>query len=168
MLDVARPLFWSTVAGYAALVGWLAVTLPARVAMHVGTHGVDRWAGRSAFIAAMSLSGLALVALFWLLIPLILRSAPAGMVNVPHREYWLRPENRASLTARMTSQLLVVGAATLALVGGSGAWVALDGRDGDVTTWPLSAAVAVYVAGLLAWAIWLRIGPTWRPPPEGS
>lgn len=90
---------------YACCMGcwaWSAPQLPETVATHFNAHGEPNgWMSRSANQMFMLLVGLC----FPLLIVLLCcatRFMPSGLVNIPHRDYWLAPERR-----RETSDYLV-------------------------------------------------------------
>jgi len=91
--------------------------LPERVASHFNGAGQpDGWTSRGMFFLTY-LGILSLVILIFLVLPLALRRLPAGMINLPNRDYWLAPERRAETFAFIGRQLLWFGTATLAFLG---------------------------------------------------
>lgn len=74
---------------------WSGSQLPERVATHFNGSGEPNgWMSRSAHQEFMLIFGLA----FPMVIVLLCyasRFLPRGLVNIPHREYWLAPERRA-------------------------------------------------------------------------
>ncbi len=74
--------------------GWSGSQLPERIATHFNGRGEPNgWMSRSANQRFMLVFGLAfplcVVLLCWLA-----RFLPIGLVNIPHRDYWLAPERR--------------------------------------------------------------------------
>ncbi len=103
------------VSAYAHL-WWWAPRLPATVPSHFDVHGrADGWMERGPFLATLA-GTYALIALPFLVLPLLLPRLPATWINMPNREYWLAPERRAATSADMAARLLRFGAATLALM----------------------------------------------------
>jgi uncharacterized membrane protein len=89
-------------AGFMGYWAWSAPQLPETVATHFNARGEPNgWMSRSANQMFMLLFGLG----FPLLIVVLCyatRFMPSGLVNIPHRDYWLAPERR-----RETSNYLV-------------------------------------------------------------
>src|SRR5512133_625506 len=80
--------------GFLALVIWTAPMLPDKVASHFGTGGTPNgWMTKRGFLTFSVIFGLAMplavVGIFSLITVL-----PHWMVNLPHKEYWLGPEQR--------------------------------------------------------------------------
>jgi hypothetical protein len=75
--------------------------LPARMASHFGASGrADAWTNRGDFLLLMALVGGG-TTLLLLAMPLLLRVIPAGLINLPNRDYWLTPERRPDAIARL-------------------------------------------------------------------
>lgn len=69
--------------------------LPERVATHFNLAGKpDGWMSRTSHLIFMGAFGLIIPA-FIMSICWATRFLPAGLVNIPHREYWLSDEHRA-------------------------------------------------------------------------
>ncbi len=80
---------------------WSYFLLPGEVAIHFNAAGQpDRRASRDWHVALMGLIGLALPLLL-LLVFWSIRYLPAGIVNIPHREYWLAPQRRSETADRI-------------------------------------------------------------------
>lgn len=163
-LSAGRAALLAATAGYAALVIYQALTLPDRVPGHVGPTGrVTWWGDRTTHVAVASLVGLGLFLLMWLL-PRLLRAVPKEALNMPHKEYWLAPENLPRAQRMLADDMGWLGAATFALIG-----VAMwdmgriaQGYDAfGVVFW---VVLGVYLVGTLAWSVWSSTGPRWRPP----
>lgn len=87
------------------------VVLPERVAVHFGADGVpDDWGSNRT-------TGLLMIALYSVLFamlyltPWLVARLPPRWVNLPHRDYWLRPEHRAAAVERLVPLLDRFGAA---------------------------------------------------------
>ena len=93
-----------SVAAFAGVLGWAATVLPDTVASHFrGGRAGGRLVEPAAFLLTHGRHRG-----FLLLMPLVVRLAmrlPPGMVNVPNPEYWLAPEHRDEMAARMTRAL---------------------------------------------------------------
>ena len=153
-------------AAYEALVVLQAVTLPQSVPAHVGPDGTaDRWEPLAAHLVTATLVGLATALMFWFL-PALMGRFPSDLVNLPHKEYWLRPENLPATRARLANQMGWFGAAVLVFIG-YGIWtvgqVALGTPPPAAVFWVLFALV---LAGCVAFAVWSYRGTAWRPPAD--
>jgi uncharacterized membrane protein len=95
---------------------WLYPGLPARVAMKFNAHGTaTAWGDRSGLlatqiIAMVVLVGVALAGRF------LLPRLPAGLINMPHRAYWLAPEREAFTRRRIGELILALCVAQLAFL----------------------------------------------------
>ena len=76
--------------------------LPARVAIHFSLGGIpDGWASRE--VNALILIAMeTLLFIFFLMIPRNLQKIPARWINLPARNYWLKPENRQKMQEKLT------------------------------------------------------------------
>lgn len=82
---------------------WYAPQLPERVASSFAGDGTPReWGTRDAVLRGQVLILIGVAVLFpflgWLL-----RRLPAGLISVPHPEYWLDPSRRATTLAAIGS-----------------------------------------------------------------
>jgi len=90
--------------------------LPDRVASHFGASGLpDAWSGKESFVK-IYLIVVAVIALLFPGIGLILRKTPASLMNLPNKDYWLSPERREETIAVLSRQFLWFGSATLLLL----------------------------------------------------
>ena len=83
--------------------------LPERVATHFGANGQPNdWMDRTSGTVLMLVVQ---VAVPWLIVGLayLTKYLPASLINIPHREYWLAPERRA--TSLFYVQRLVIAIA---------------------------------------------------------
>ncbi len=104
---------------YALFLGMLwydAPRLPERVASHFDAAGVaDGWMSRITYLIVMAVFGL----LFPLFVPLLswaVRAAPASMINLPHRDYWLAREHRGATNAFLFRHALWLASLQMGLV----------------------------------------------------
>lgn len=113
------PFFAAYLANLAVTLGSLPL-LPDRIATHFGARGLpDDWGSKES--NALLLVGVhtLLFALLYLS-PRLVMVVPPRFVNLPHKEYWLRPENRPVTIARLSVHLGRMGTALFLfmLVGG--------------------------------------------------
>jgi uncharacterized membrane protein len=81
--------------------------LPEIVASHFNARGVaNGWQSKSTFLTGLA-GVVALAAMLTFGVPVFISKMPAGLINLPHKEYWLALERRD---------------ATMAVLGGSFAW----------------------------------------------
>ena len=89
---------------------------PEEVATHFGTGGAaDGWGTRTTNALVMTGVHLLILASFGCT-PLLLRKTPDRWINLPHKDYWLRPENRDRVEGMIMAPLYQFGAATFAFM----------------------------------------------------
>jgi uncharacterized membrane protein len=90
--------------------------LPAQLASHFDAAGrPNGWSSKSAYFALQAFIVLVLTLCFAAL-PSWLERAPARLLNLPNKDYWLAPERRAATMARVASALTWFGCAVLAFI----------------------------------------------------
>ena len=90
--------------------------LPAQLASHFDAAGrPNGWSSKSAYFALQAFIVLVLTLCFAAL-PGWLERAPARLVNLPNKDYWLAPERRASTMARVASALTWFGCVGLVFI----------------------------------------------------
>ena len=90
--------------------------LPAQLASHFDAAGrPNGWSSKPAYFALQTFIVLVLALCFGAL-PGWLERAPARLVNLPNKDYWLAPERRATTMAHVSSALTWFGCAALAFV----------------------------------------------------
>lgn len=100
----------------AALYGYL--TFPPSVPVHFDMTGaVDRYEPKGLVTATILGIGVVLMVLFEVLIR-TLPAMGAATLNIPHRDHWQQPENRAELRAKLTADVSFLGACTMLLFSG--------------------------------------------------
>lgn len=112
----SRAAFLASVLLYAGVVLWAWNVFPDRVPVHWrGGGGADRVVSRDRALVELVLIGGGLTLVLGGAAALV-RRTPLSWVNVPHKEYWSRPENRLELHRRLATDLWLVAAATLVLL----------------------------------------------------
>ena len=155
-------------AAYGVLMVWQAFTLPPDVPGHVGPTGeVTRWDTLTTHLITMVLTGL-LVVLMFAGLPAVLGRLPASAINLPHKEYWLRPANLPAAKRLLADDLGRLGAGLLAFVGFTFWCVGLVAQGQEYPTLAFWVAFVVFVAAALAWGLSLQFGRRWRPPAGGN
>ena len=90
--------------------------LPDRVASHFGASGQpDAWSGKETFVK-IYLVVAAFMAVLFPGIGLMLRKAPASLINLPNKDYWLSPERSQETVDVLSRQFLWFGSGTLLLL----------------------------------------------------
>jgi uncharacterized membrane protein len=93
---------------------WYAPKLPATVASHFDAAGEpDGWMARGVFLAFLGGVSILYLAIF-LGVTAVVRRAPAALVNLPHKDYWLAPERAAATRRAINAELFKIAAATQA------------------------------------------------------
>jgi uncharacterized membrane protein len=140
---------------YALFVATLAAStawLPDRVASHFGMDGEPNgWMDRGGYLLLMGISGLVLASLAPLLAFLTPR-LPRNMVNIPHREYWLAPNNVQATTEYLSGFALRIGWLGLLLMLGLHLLVVQANQQQPVrlSSAGLWTLMALFLTGVLA------------------
>ena len=94
-----NSIFFALVALGAAQVSFYAPRIPELLGSHFSRGGfVNGWQTKAAFFATeLAMIILATVVSFG--IPRIIAAAPVALINLPHKEYWLAPEQREDTLA---------------------------------------------------------------------
>ncbi len=140
--------------------------LPAQVASHFDAAGrPNGWSSKSAYFALQAFIVL-VVTICFAALPAWLERAPARLVNLPNKDYWLAPERRAATMARVASALTWFGCAGLVFITVV-AFLVIDfnlGRERAlpaVPIWALLGGIAVCTVLLI-----LRLLYLGRRPPS--
>lgn len=148
--------------GYAVfLVG--AAFLAPEVIPGRGRGGQDAPMSKAAFLALAAGSGV--------LIAAVCALAPrtpqrwAGLVNMPHRQYWARPENWPTAQRLLADLLGWMGAAILAYLGIVFGLLIADADGAGPPAWVVGVTTAGLLVVVLGCAAWAYVSPTWRPRP---
>lgn len=149
--------------GYGILVTWQAFMLPDTVPGHIGPAGtITHWVSREQHIVFSILLGLGMLAAF-LLPTLLTDKLPKDFVNLPHKEYWTRPEHWPRAQAMLANDLGWLGAATFAFMGYVMAQVPASNTDDMSSMGLFWALTGLYLAFAVGYSIWMMLGPRWRP-----
>jgi serine/threonine-protein kinase len=90
--------------------------LPPRVASHFDLRGhPDGWTTKQEFVA-ITVAMFALMSLALAAIPLVAHFAPAALINLPNKEYWLAPEREVESRRAISRWSLYLIAATFWLL----------------------------------------------------
>ncbi|MBK7721346.1 MAG: DUF1648 domain-containing protein [Austwickia sp.] len=158
-----RLLLGVVVAAMIVVLIWQWVTLPDRVPGQMGFGGaVTRWGTKTEYLAVMA-GGTAVVAGIFGASGALLRRSPAGLLNVPHPEYWLRPQQRAELARRLGEDMAVLGAATVLLLLAGTLEIGYAAQHGGGFAYDWLALVA-YLGFVAWWAVRLASSARYRPP----
>lgn len=92
-----------------------------------------------------------------MLVGLFARGSGAGL-SIPHKDYWMRPENRHELRRRLMADMLFFGGATGVLL----SWVdievvranALTPPSMDGSSW---IAIVAFVVVMVGYSIWMAV-----------
>jgi uncharacterized membrane protein len=152
----ARGVFLAGVALYALVWAWSWTRLPERVPTHFGIGGEpDDWSSRGTALWTTGLIGLGTALVFVGTVALVRRTRP-DVVNVPHPDYWKRPDNLPRMRALVAEDLWLFGAWTLLLLTGID-WLivrAATAEDPGLGPWPM-VLVGGYLAGVAARIAWM-------------
>jgi len=135
---------------------WAFLKLPDHIATHFSASGTaDGWGTRGGYIAFDVITSAALVLGLPMLVGLFVRGSGAAL-NIPHKDYWMRPENRPELRRRLMADMLFFGGAIGVLL----SWVdievvranALTPPSMDSSSW---VAIGAFVVVMVGYSIWM-------------
>lgn len=143
---------------------WSASILPLRVATHFNLAGQpDGWLSRSEHLACMFAFGSGFPA-FLIGICWSIRFLPAGLINIPHREFWLAPARRAESNAFVFRHSIVLANLALGFVIGLH-WIVVWSNQRQPAQLPLLWGCLVSGLFLVAVGGWILIlGRRFRLP----
>jgi uncharacterized membrane protein len=105
-LGTGHLVFLLLLAATLGQLAWYYPALPMRMASHFDIMGrADAFMPKDDFVK-VQLGAVGLLSLMFLLVPVLIVRLPAGMINLPNKDYWLAPERRAQ-TARVIQGHLV-------------------------------------------------------------
>ena len=142
------------VAAAAVFVLLSGATLPEHVASHFGGDGAaNGFMPRAGYLGVML--GITVGVPLLLALPgWLIRRLPASLIRLPHKEYWLAPERRASTLAFMTHHSMIFG--TFALVFLCYVhWLVVAANKlvpPHLATAPLVAGLVLFVLSAVVWA----------------
>lgn len=140
--------------------------LPERIAVHFGLGGEpDRWASRETNLLFFVVFLVPMFALLWYSARLML-AVPAKWINLPHKEYWLKPERRAEMRRMMERLFHEFGIALFAFF----FYISLLTIDANLSD-PVRLNEALFLPGLvifLAYTVYwtIKLVLAFRVPPD--
>lgn len=162
---VAALVMWATF--FTGLIAALLARsdLPEKVATHYDLAGnPDDWMSRDGFLLLWV--GLMVgVALLFTILSWLLPRIPNGLINMPHKDYWLAPERREETLADVMATMHWIGAATMLflVVLFRVTWVANLTESGT-----LGSGFWVAMVAFLVVVLWLSFGMMWRYRKPGT
>jgi sterol desaturase/sphingolipid hydroxylase (fatty acid hydroxylase superfamily) len=135
---------------------WSLGRLPERVPIHFGGSGeADTWSSRTAALWVFAGLGLGTAALFAGLVWFLGR-IPAEHMDVPHPEYWKRPEHLGRLRRLVAEDVWWLGASTLLLLAVLLVLVVRAAGMDEPRLGPWGpVAIGIYLLGVLARTAWV-------------
>ena len=135
---------------------WAVLQLPDKVATHFGPSGAaDGWGTRAGYVAFDVILSAALILGLPMLVTLILAGSGVGL-NIPHKEFWLRGENRPLLRRRLTGDMLFIGGATGLLL----SWIDIEVVRANTLATPAMGAsswiaILLFVVVVVGYTVWM-------------
>lgn len=166
-----RAVLGSVTTLWLAALAWSLATLPERVPIHWSSfEGIpDSWASKPVALTLSFVLPLVLVyPLLWL--SRLVFVAP-DLVNVPHKEWWLRTPRRLARFERLLREdVMLLVSATLLLMVVSDVQIgyAAHQPDGRVSGWTLYAPVGGFLALTALILLRMMMGGRYRPHEEDS
>ena len=155
----SRVLYGAVILILAVLAGVVVTTsaaLPDTMASHFGADGIaNGFSTRDRYTTMMVLVVVVLPAVVGLL-PAFLGRVASGLLNIPHREYWLAPQRRASTLAFLSlhgAWFAVLLAGFLTYVH----WLVVRANLAQPAILPQSGMVPVLAVFLLATMVWVSM-----------
>ncbi|MGH7528135.1 MAG: hypothetical protein ACREMX_15680 [Gemmatimonadales bacterium] len=164
-MTYGRPLFWLLALGGIAVVAATASRVPAAVATHFDAGGTPiAWSSHGGYLFYLAVFGLVLPLGLIAMVNLVGSRGPERF-NLPHRAYWLRPDNRASAVARVQSYMWWLGCVLTAAVVTLHLLIVRANATSppQLRTRPFFSVLGLILLGIASWiAGWFRV---FRPPP---
>lgn len=141
--------------GLLIFVSLSAPLLPERVASHFNASGQpDGWMAREQYLWFTGVMGLALP-LFIIGLTFITRFLPDWMINLPHKAYWLSPEQRPWTQAYLFGHSFWLGSLVIGLMGAS-FYLTIQANRSDPVQLPgttFAVLMGGFLIGVAVWAI---------------
>lgn len=116
----------------------------------------DGWQDRDAFILTFLAIGLGTAAVLFAFAWYFSRSTTLAGLNVPHREFWARPENLAEGRRKAVLTMNEITGMTLLLLAVVPPGIVAATRDpGHELPWWVMAAVGVFLGATLVWVVFI-------------
>lgn len=147
----------------AILLVWQWFTLPDAVPGHIGPGGeVSYWSSRSDHVLMAALVGVVMLLAF-LLPGVLMQRLPKSLLNLPHKEYWTRPENWPTARRMLSEDLGWMGAALMVYMAYAMWQVGAVASGSEGPWWAFWVATGAAMAVVVGYAIWMSAGSRWRP-----
>jgi ABC-type Fe3+ transport system permease subunit len=153
--------------GFLGYVGLSTGQMPERVASHFNAAGEpDSWMTRAVHLQFMAVFGTAFPVAI-LVICYLVRFLPDGLINIPHREYWLAPERRLRTVEDLFRHSVWFACLGVGFMGGVHFLVlrANTRHPPHLSVTLLLAVTGCFIVGLLWWIVTL-LRHFRLPPPE--
>jgi uncharacterized membrane protein len=132
-------------------------SLPERVASHFGSSGVaDAFMSCNGYVTFMLAFVVGLPLLTTGIMTLVFRSSTTSL-NMPHRDYWLAPNRRASTLAFLIRHNMLFGGG-LAVFLSYVHWLVVQAnaqQPAVLSNSGIYAGLGVFLLALAGWAVWL-------------
>jgi uncharacterized membrane protein len=117
-LQIPALMLTALCAAFLLFLAYSAPLLPERMASHFGGSGqANGWMNRDTDLCILGTVGVGMPLLFFIL-GLVIRLVPDQFINLPHREYWLSPEQRAATSEFISRQMLWMGCLMILFLAG--------------------------------------------------
>jgi uncharacterized membrane protein len=143
----------------AAFILYTIGNLPENIASHFNGAGMPNgFMSRAGYTRFMLVFAVGIPALVVCSISLVVRLA-SGSINVPHKEYWLSPENKASAIQFLQGHVAGLGiliASFMAYIH----WLLIKANSVQPPLLPnnlLFAGLGIFLVSMLLWALWLVV-----------
>jgi uncharacterized membrane protein len=138
---------------FVAYLIYSAPLLPDKVATHFGAGGQPNgWMSRSEHLILMGALGLGMP-LVSVIIALLSRYIPSGMVNIPNRQYWLSPERREQTSRYITRQMFWMASLEVAFFAGI-QWSIVEANRLTPVQLPADKFWPLFIGFMAAIGIW--------------
>ncbi len=140
---------------FVVFVGLTAPELPNRPATHFNASGnPDGWMTKTAYVPFISIMGLVLP-LFVVGIVYATRFLPDWTINLPHKEYWLSPNQRAATHQFLLNHTLWMSCLVVLLLGGMH-FLTIQANESTPVHLPgtsVAVLMGAFLGGMAVWVI---------------
>lgn len=145
------------------------VVMPSRIAVHFGPDGTANAWGSSAQFALLTTCVHVLLFFAFQFSSRMIFLFPPRLINLPHKEYWLSPENRAGAAKRIDGFMWRLGSAMFAFFLVLGLLTLKANMEEGMIRLDLTVFLCA-LALLLLYTVWWVISfyRGFRPPPSVS
>lgn len=158
--------FWALAVVYAATCVWAVSVLPSRVPTHwSGTGGPDSWSSRTTTAVMFAVLGVVMVGIFGGLLGYLPRSRTLAGINLPHKDFWARPENLERARTMLVQDVGLVSSAVMAVLCVMPVSIVQASRTAghQLPTWS-QVVIVLLLVGVVGHVTWLTL-MRWKPRP---